>query len=491
MTGWPVGRMEQDKQQPVAPVLPEGYTATAPEDVKKARVFFDRAKTIATTGSYDYAIELYLQGLSLDPDAVEAHIELRDIAMKRKVSGGKDMGMFDKMKYKRASKDDKLNMLNAERLLAYDPGNVDLMQAIFQNAYRGGFYDTVMWIGPIFLRANADQKNPSKEKFIVLRDVYINLKHWKRATDACQYALKLDPEDMELITSMKNLGAQHTMTSGNYEGSGSFRDSVRNMDAQQKLMEADKGVNSVDTLTRNIHEAREDLKLDPTDTLKTMKLVDALVKTEQMEHENHAIELLEGLYKSSDMFRFRHYIGRIKLAQINRTERFLREDLATHPDDPQRRKDLELFQHERLEEELKEYTLWSDNYPTDMGYRYEIGVRMFHLKRFDECIPILQFARQDPKCRQQATTLLARAFLEAGYIDEAVDTLKAQIEEYQVKGDNKAKEMYYWYGRSLEARSEPQAAAKCFSQVAMWDFNYRDVQARLKILRGARQGGQQ
>ena len=44
----------------------------------------------------------------------------------------------------------------------------------------------------------------------------------------------------------------------------------------------------------------------------------------------------------------------------------------------------------------------------------------------------------------------------------------------------------YWFGRSLEARKDLPDAIKCYSRVAMSDFNYRDVQVRLK---GLRSGG--
>ena len=65
-----------------------------------------------------------------------------------------------------------------------------------------------------------------------------------------------------------------------------------------------------------------------------------------------------------------------------------------------------------------------------------------------------------------------------------MDTLRGAIEEYALKGDQKSKEMHYWFGRALERKNDNPAAIKCFSQVAQWDFNYRDVQARIKKLRG-------
>ena len=120
-----------------------------------------------------------MKGLKLDPDAVEAHQSLRDISLRRKASGGKGLGMWDAIKLKKPSKDDKQNLLNAEKLLAFDPGNTDNMINVLQNGLRGGFYDTVLWVGPILQQANAESPKPDANKFIILRDAYKSLQRWE------------------------------------------------------------------------------------------------------------------------------------------------------------------------------------------------------------------------------------------------------------------------------------------------------------------------
>ena len=47
------------------------YNEIPEADRKKAKAFFDRGNTVAATGNYDYAIEMYLSGLAIDPDAVD------------------------------------------------------------------------------------------------------------------------------------------------------------------------------------------------------------------------------------------------------------------------------------------------------------------------------------------------------------------------------------------------------------------------------------
>ena len=68
---------------------PEGYNEIPEEEQKKANTFFARGHTLGGTGQYEYAIEMYIQGLTIDPEAVSAHQALREISMRRKASGGK------------------------------------------------------------------------------------------------------------------------------------------------------------------------------------------------------------------------------------------------------------------------------------------------------------------------------------------------------------------------------------------------------------------
>jgi tetratricopeptide (TPR) repeat protein len=164
-------------------------------------------------------------------------------------------------------------------------------------------------------------------------------------------------------------------------------------------------------------------------------------------------------------------------------ERHKRAEIAANPNDEAKKKDYQEFLKDRYERELGIFQEQAENYPTDMGIRYNLAARMFSLGRHDEAIPIFQQARSDPKYRVAATVALGQSFLEAGFVDEAVDTLKDLIDNYEVKGDTKYTEMSYWYGRALEKKGDVQAALKAYSGVAQANFNYRDVQARIKRLR--------
>ncbi len=463
--------------------LPFGQYETSEADKKKAKVFFQRGDTVAATGNYEYAIEMYINGLLNDPESTEAHETLRDISLKRKATGGKSMGMFDGLKLKRPSKDDKQNMLNNEKLLAYDPGNTDYMVGVLQNAVRGGFYNTVLWIGPVLQKANADSPKPEVSKFIVLRDAYITLQQWKRATDACHYAAMLRPDDMDLQKSLKDLGAKHAIEKGNYETSKSFTDSVKDRDTQERLMKQDKDVHEIDQLSPLIAAAEAEFKAEPNDPGKINKFVDVLVKTEDTEYENKAIDILQSAFERSKSFRFRMRIGQVRIAQMNRMERTLRAAVNANPSDAEAKLNYKQFVQEKIQEELKEFKLASENYPTDTKLKFDVAIRLSALSKFDESIPLFQQLRQDPKYRFEAAQKLGEAFLQSGYIDEAVDTLANVLADYPGKGDNRWLDITYVYGRALEAKKEYVAALKAYSQVAQGNFTYKDVQARIKKIK--------
>lgn len=461
----------------------EGYRPTSDEDKKKAANFFSRGNDVAGTGNFEYAIEMYLQGLAMDPEAVNAHQALRDISIKRKASGGKSLGMIQAMKLSRG-KDDKEAMLNAEKLLSYSPGSLSHMEGLLSAAVKGGYYDTALWIGDHLLQANVNLGEKAEfKKYIALKDAYIKIQRWDKAVEAMKYAQAMRPEDMDLGREARDLSARHTMKAGGYEKSGSFRDSVRDMDKQTQLMNQDMDIRTADAMAVQIKAAEAEWQQNPSDLSLMMKLVDVLTKTDDAEHENRAIELLESAYESTRQYRYRNRVGQIKIQQLSRMERTLRGQISANPGNETVKKEYLEFQKDRLAQELAIYQEAAENYPTDMSLRYNVGVRLHALGRFDEAIPLFQQSRNDPKYRVLAGIGIGSSFLQAGFVDEAIDTMKELIDHYEIKTDKRYIEMLYTYGLALEKKGDIPAAMKAFSTITQVDFNFRDVQARLKRLR--------
>ena len=122
-----------------------------------------------------------------------------------------------------------------------------------------------------------------------------------------------------------------------------------------------------------------------------------------------------------------------------------------------------------------------------MRIRYQYGVRLFKAHKYDDAIPVLQEARNDPKTRFQCALYIGRCFFEKKYASQAADTFQGALAHYEIPDDELGKDLRYWLGRSYEADGKVEEALKEFGQLIQWDYNYRDVRKRIDDLRN---GGQ-
>jgi tetratricopeptide (TPR) repeat protein len=129
------------------------------DDRKRAQVYFDRGKIVAQTENYEYAIEMYVQGLQIAPDSIDAVTELRDISLMRKARGGKDMGMLQRLKMPKSG-DSKQKLLNALHLLAYSPGDTYRMLAVGRAAAECDFDDIAQWAVKLIERSKQRRRGP-------------------------------------------------------------------------------------------------------------------------------------------------------------------------------------------------------------------------------------------------------------------------------------------------------------------------------------------
>jgi hypothetical protein len=117
--------------------------------------YFQRAAAIAAEGHLDYAIDLYLDGLRDDPGNIEAHQALRQVALLRKSRGGGDLSTIKKMKLRQPGANPVEDLINTEKLLAYDPGNRDWIAAAIRHADAAGLMATKQWFFEIYSAAMA------------------------------------------------------------------------------------------------------------------------------------------------------------------------------------------------------------------------------------------------------------------------------------------------------------------------------------------------
>lgn len=450
----------------------------------KAAAFFASAGEAAEKNSFDYAIDMYLEGLRYEPDALEeGHIKLRELALTRQEKGGKKPTMMERIK-RMGGKTALEQMLNAEYLFAKDPNHLPFAEAILKAAAAGGYEKTVRWIADLVFQENNALAKPSVSTYVLLKDSYASLGQFDRAVAACQRAAKLKPENGELADEYKRLSAELTLARGHYEQEGDFRQSIKDRESQEKLHAQQGVVKTEDYRLSAVEEARGKLAQNSNLPGNIFGLAQVLSELESDEAENEAIELLEDAYERKSDFSFKRRAGQIKIKQLNRKLRKAKAAAEANPGDSQAKARAVESSAELEKFELEHYRLCVANYPTDLQAKYEYGVRLIRSKRYDDAIPLFQEAQKDPRRKIAAMNKIGLCFFMKGWYADAVDVFNRSIEAYEIKDDNVAKELRYNLGRAYEEQNETEKALEIYRRLAQLDFAYKDVSQRVDKLRG-------
>jgi len=465
-------------------------------DPRKARPWFERAKTVADTRNYDYAIQCYIQGLQHSPDSMNEHEALREVALKRKVSGGKPPGWKDKSPVKGKSHVEK--MLEAEFYFSMDPTAAGQALKIMEEAVAAtqdeaddlDLTEVAFWVGDLVVEANRTSKKPSKQTYLKARDLFAAIQAYEKAVEACAHAVQMDSENAGLIRELRDLQAEATMHKAKLGEGGDFRDSIKDADKQRALAQDDAIAASGDALDEQIARLRKDYEDQPDDTTRMGKLIRALLQKEDKPHEDEAIKLLENAWETTGQYRYKMQIGDIRMKQFNRALRETRKKLQADPNNSELKEQMRRAAVAQVKFELAEYQERVKNYPTDMGLRFQLGRRHLSLHNYDDAIAAFQEAQSDPKHRGAALRYLGEAFAAKGWFDEAIDTFRRGIDSHERNDDKLALDLRYDLMDALDQKARKEKtlevareASEIASNIAQRDINFKDIRKRIDSLR--------
>lgn len=450
----------------------------------KGDAFFKRAEQLVEMENWDFAIEMYLQGIQREPANIErGHQGLRKVALVRKLQGGKPAGMMEAMK-RRGGKDPIEKLVNAEFLLSKDPGNVSQMLSVMKAAQEAQLPTVVKWVCDIVLEAQRQAPKPSKSVLLQIMAAYEAIEEYGQAIACCQIALRITPDDDALQTKLRDLSALNTEKAGKYGQEGDFTKGVKDMAKQKELAQSEFVQQGRAALEQRIEKARQEYEASPKVPGKIHALVEALCKIEEEAYENEAIDVLNKAFADTGAYQFKMRIGDIKMRQMTRRYRKLLEAGDKAGAAEQAKQQL-LF-------ELHEYTERSKEYPTDLNIKFELGRRQLLAGMYDEAIFSFQQAQRDPRRHVRALTYLGQAFAAKKLYRESADTYEKALAVEMP--EDRAKELRYSFGDVLEKMGDAAAspaeklahyekARDQFSLVAQIDYKFKDVSARMEAVR--------
>jgi tetratricopeptide (TPR) repeat protein len=453
------------------------------EGFEKAKAFFERAEEVAVTGNYDYAIDLFLEGLRRAPDAVEhGHSALWQMALLRQSKGGKKPSVFEKLKHSRG-KGPLEEMLNSEWLLAHEPDNLGYAEAVLKAATAGKFKKTAAWIADMIFTAALSNPKPSLQLFLMLKDSYAVAGEWDKAIGALQYAIRLKPDDLALADELRNLSAELAVKSGKYDQEGDFRQSIKDKDLQDRMQAQEAVVKTENYKVVALNAARAAYEKEPNAANAIYRLADALADMDTEETFKEALELLDKNYIQKQDFNFKRRAGEIKIRHLARLVRAAKAAADAAPEDFELKNTFDKIHAELAAFELEHFKACIENYPTDPHLKYEYGIRLMRNRQFDAAIPFLQEAQKDPRHRFIAMDNIGTCFFLKGWYIDAVDIFQQALDLYEIKDDAIAKDLRYNLARSLEEQGKTDEALEIYRKLAQLDFSFRDVRQRVDKLR--------
>ena len=455
--------------------MPEKTLSEIPRPLREQ---YEKGVAAFQRQNIDYAISILNQVLQREPAFYECREALR-AAQFRKAGGStsffkKFLGSANPMlaKGQLVLRSDPVEALHiAEQILNGDPHNTSAHKLIAEAALQAGFPRTAVLSLEIVARSSP------KDKDVAMRlcDALVQTGEVAKAEKIYAELARLYPDNQKVAQGLKNVSASRTMKEGGYDaltdGSGSYRDILRNKEEAVALEQEQREVKSDDVAERLIREYEARLLHEP-ENLKLMRsLTELYTQKRDFDKALACYQQIAARETGAD--------PALEAAIAETTARKLAyaiEQLDPNaPDYAERKSCLEAERQAYL---LAECQKRADKYPSDLQIRFELGQLHFQAGKISEAIQELQKAQNNPHRRIQALSYLGQCFARRGMNDLAARTLRNAIKEKVVFDDEK-KELLYALGCVLEEMGKREEAIEQFKQIYELDIAYRDVAAKV------------
>lgn len=465
--------------------------------IAKARKFFEHARKAADTRNYDYAVRLYVDGLALWPDAIEDGLKkLRVVGTARRLEGGKPLGFLASRKYSTGGKDVLLSLKNALYLFGMDPVNLGHMEQILQLAAKARCDRIAEWIAPVLADAYNSAKKLAASRYASTCAAMNTAADLAMAVGADETAIKIleaciattqlwmqhHPDSTAAPKARSDASGKITIVKGRFSQTTGFKQSLKDEETQQDIHDKDRSVQTTDRLQQMIAKARQEWESNPDISAKLTNLIDLMTRLEEDEVENEAVAILERQYVTSQDYVFKRKADDLRMRQMSRQRRMLQTAVKDSPQDRDAIRSLNQQIVRQSEAEMAIYRDRLEHYPTDMRLRYELGRRLFAIRRFDEAIPLFQQAQADVRSRGESRLYMGRCFYEKKFYDQAATTFRTGIAEVDSATGRLVMDLHYWLGRTLEAANDPTEARNVYGHLIQLDYNFRDARQRMEKL---------
>jgi tetratricopeptide (TPR) repeat protein len=447
------------------------------------RELYEKGVAAIQRNNLDYAISILAGVLKIEPGFFEARQALRAAQVKKAGGPGGGTGFFKKMiggatsqpalaKAQLALRRNPLEAIEAaEEVLNGDWQNTGAHKLLAEAALASGLLKTAVLSLEIIYKANPRDRDIALQ----LADAYTQSGQNQKAEMVYSDMLRLRPNDPELLQLIKNVTARQTLDEGGYEaladGSGSYRDILKNKEEATQLEQANRVVKSDDVAQNLIAEYEGRLQREPNNLKVLRNIADLYVQKKDFDRALGYFERIRATEGGTDP----SLEKAIADANLKKLEHQKLQLDTTAPDYEQKVAEID---SQKTIFQLEECRKRAEKYPTDLQIRFELGQLYFAAGKVSEAIQEFQKSQNNPQRRLASIMYLGRCFAKRGMNDLAARKIQEALKEKPGFDDEK-KEMLYELGSVYEKMNKPDDAIEQFKQIYEADIGYRDVAAKV------------
>lgn len=463
-----------------------GRQPLAPAVRRRLQSAFEFGTKSAGQGQFDYAHEMYTQCVVGDPsNPIYVKALLANLSKKynnNKKGGGtmanmKTMGARASLKKSVAMKKWEDVLKTGLEALKHNPWDTGILSDIAKACEAQEFDESQVE----YLRQAVDADEEDAEPNRLLARAYDRTGNYEEAIRCFSRVAKVFPKDEEAIRAMSNLQVKKTITKGGYEGATSSKDVRKN-----KFGQPDPGDDESGALTPEEKLLRAITK-EPADVNLYIELNDLYLKDELFDKSvgimKKALEVSGG---GNMMVRERLEDSELRLA---RQHMMIAEEKAKKERTPEA---IDLFNRMRVELNNKETEVYSkrcERYPMNLGFKYELAVRLQKAGKYPDAIKLFQEARSDSKRKGSVYLALGNCFSAIKQYRLALQNFESAVLEISERDADTFKMAIYNAARVAEHLKEWETSEKHYNHLASFDFGYKDVAERLDKLARIRENG--
>ncbi len=133
--------------------------------------------------------------------------------------------------------------------------------------------------------------------------------------------------------------------------------------------------------------------------------------------------------------------------------------------------------------EMEYYRNRAERYPNHIGYRYELGLRLFRNKKYPEAITAFQVARNDPQRQGDVQLVLGECFQAIKQYKLSMSNYEEAIAKIPDRSADSKKRALYRAGRLALSLKDAVKAEDYLTRLAGMDYSYADVGDLLEKVR--------